>query len=313
MSIQSDVFLCGWRVQSEIRLHELTPWEKPDADVDIFIRLGRVPPLEKIAVSKKRLTIDEAGICRLEIPGIVTFSVRDGCEVVVDPLASPDSLEMRSYLFGTGLGLLCHQRGVFPLHGSCLRLGQGAVIFTGNSGAGKSTLAAALTHRGHTLMADDVCALTETDRGWVVWPAFPRVKLVSDSLKAVLGVEPEKDGLSLRGKHHFRFEPVHAFTVEPVPLEAIYFLERAEDAEPDSISEIPGLKRLALLQSQIFRPKAGNLLGCGPFLFRSVTSIAATVPIRQLHRSFDLERIGATVAMLEEAHRLPAPPFFQGD
>jgi hypothetical protein len=306
MSIQSDAFLCGWRVQSEICLPELLPWEDPSAAVDIHIRLGEVPPLQKIVASTRRLTIDATGLCRLEIPGGATFSVRDGSEIVVDPVASPDPFEVRNYLYGTGLGLICHQRGVFPLHGSCLQLGEGAVIFSGNSGSGKSTLAAALAHRGYTLMADDVCVLTETDRGWVVWPAFPRVKLLPASLQAILGVEAERAALSLQGKHHFRFEPVRSFARNPVPLEAIYFLERMQNEEPDSIVDVPGLKRLALLERQIFRPRAGNLLGRRESLFCSTAGIAATVPIFELRRNFDLKRIGETIAMLEGAHRVPS-------
>lgn len=199
MSILSDAFLCGWRVQSEICLPELLPWEDPGAAVDIHIRLGEVPPLQKIVASTRRLTVDDTGLCRFEIPRVVTFSVRDGREIVIDPFTSPDSIELRNYLFGTGLGLVCHQRGVFPLHGSCLQLGEGAVIFSGNSGSGKSTLAAAMAHHGYTLMADDVCVLTETDRGWVVWPAFPRVKLLPASLQAIFGVDAEQAGSACRG------------------------------------------------------------------------------------------------------------------
>ena len=306
MSIQSDAFLCGWRVQSEICLPELLPWEDPGAAVDIHIRLGEVPPLAKIAASTRRLTVDDAGVCRLEIPNVVTFSVRDGREIVVDPIASPDPFEVRNYLFGTALGLVCHQRGVFPLHGSCLQLGEWAVIFSGNSGSGKSTLAAALAHRGYTLMADDVCVITNTDRGWVVWPAFPRVKLMPASLQAIFGVEAEQAGFSLQGKHHFRFEPVRSFQMNPVPLQAIYFLERTQNEEPDSIVDIPGLKRLALLESQIFRPRAAAALGRRASLFRSAAEIAATVPIFELRRNFDLKSMGATMAMLEGAHRVPA-------
>jgi hypothetical protein len=305
MSIQTDAFLCGWRVQSEICLPELLHWEDPGAPVDIHIRLGEVPPLRKIVASTRRLTVDATGLCRLEIPRAAIFSVRDGREIVVDPLGFRDPFELRNYLFGTGLGLVCHQRRVFPLHGSCIQLGEGAVIISGTSGAGKSTMAAALAHRGHTLLADDVCVLTETVRGWTVWPAFPRVKLLPASLQAIFGVEVKQAALGAREKHHFHFEPVRSFATKPLPLEAIYFLERTQNDEPDSIAEVPGLKRLAMLESQIFRPKAGNLLGRRESLFHSAAGIAATVPIFELRRNFDMKRIGATIAMLEGAHRVP--------
>jgi hypothetical protein len=304
MILQSDAFLCGWRVQSEICLPELLPWEDFGAAVDIGIHVGQVPPLNKIVGSSRRLTVDETGLCRLEIPAVATFSVRNGSEIVIDPLVSLNSVVLRNYLFGTVLGLVCHQRGVFPLHGSCLQLGDGAVIFSGNSGAGKSTLAAGLAHRGHTLMADDVCVLTETHGGWVVWPAFPRVKLGTESLRAIFGGESDQSPLSLQGKHHFRFEPVQCFQTNPVPLKAVYFLGRTQIEARDSIVDVPRLKRLALLETQIFRATAAALLGRTESLFHSAARIAATVPILELRRCFDLEKIGVTFAMLEDAHRV---------
>jgi len=306
MSIESDAFLCGWRVQSEIPLPELLPWKEPGAGVDIHIRLGSVPPLADVTASTPRMTSNGAGLCRVEIPDVVKFSVRDGREIVLDPLVSPDSLEVHNYLLGTGLGLVCHQRGVFPLHGSCVEFGGKAVIFSGKPGAGKSTLAAALAHRGHTLLADDVCVLSETGLGWEVWPAFPRVKLHPASLLAVLGKRSDTSQVNLQGKHHFQFEPVDSFALKPVPLDAIYFLERTQDGTPEGIIDLSGLESLALLQSQTFRRRMGFLLGCREFLFQSAARIAASVQVRKLRRDFDLTRMETSISMLEEAHGISA-------
>jgi hypothetical protein len=306
MSIESDAFLCGWRVQSEIPLPELLPWSQPGAGVDINIRLGSVPPLADVTGSTPRMTSNGAGLCRVEIPDVVTFSVRDGREIVLDPLVSPSSLEVHNYLLGTGLGLLCHQRGVFPLHGSCVQFGGKAVIFSGRSGAGKSTLAAALAHRGHILLADDVCVLTETERGWEVWPAFPRVKLHPASLQAVQGKRTNPSQVNLQGKYHFRFEPVGSFALKPVPLEVIYFLEKTEDGEAERIIDLSSLECLALLQGQTFRRRMGFLLGCREFLFQSAARIAANVPTRQLRRDFDLTRMETSISILEKAHGIAA-------
>jgi hypothetical protein len=302
MPIESDAFLCGWRVQSEIPLPELPAWKTPEAAVDVRIRLGTVPPLAEVTASTQRMTTNGAGLCRIEIPEVVTFSVRDGREIVIDPLVSPDSLEVHNFLFGTGLGLLCHQRGVFPLHGSCLQLGGKAVIFSGKSGAGKSTLAAALVNRGHILLADDVCALTRTEQGWQVWPAFPRVKLHPASLQAVLGKQANPSQANLQGKVHFQLEPVRSFALQPVPLDAIYFLRKAEDGEPERIIDLSNLESLASLQNQTFRRGMGVLLGRREFLFQSAAQIAADVPVRQLRRNFDLKRIESSLSILEKAH-----------
>jgi hypothetical protein len=290
-------------VRSEIHLPELLPWDGPDGQADIHIRLGAVPEIPNPANSSLRLKVDSTGFCRFELPGSFIFGVRDGSEIIVESTVPPDSIQLRNYLFGTGLALICHQRGVFPLHGSCLKLGEQAVIFTGNSGAGKSTLAAALTQHGYPLLSDDVCVLEYKD-GWMVRPAFPRVKLHPASLEAVLGVASDGLEINPQGKHHFRFESV-SFEPSPVPLAAIYFLERLADGLNSSILDVKGIERLELIRSQIFRRSMGRTLGKHIFLRTTALQIASQIPIRKLFRSFDLDRITETVHLLEQFHGQP--------
>jgi hypothetical protein len=84
--------------------------------------------------------------------------------------------------------VLCHQRGITPLHASAIDVADGCVAFVGGSGAGKSTLAAALAARGHQVVADDVCFLRLGERGEVqAWPGVVRMRLWQDSM-AVLGL-----------------------------------------------------------------------------------------------------------------------------
>jgi hypothetical protein len=302
MSVVSDVFLCGWRVQSEIPLPELLPWTTPAHNVDIYIRLGTVPPILNVLDGNWSLTMDGNGLCRVDIPGVCIFSMRAGCEIVIEPAPAADPVELRNYLFGTGLGLICHQRGVFPLHGSCLSFGSHAVVFSGDSGAGKSTLAAALARRGYPLLADDVAVLENRTGGWVVRPAFPRVKLWPTSFRAVLGVRPGQSPVDPRGKRHFQFEPVPAFDPGPVPLGAIYFLEQLEDGQPESVVEVRGIEKLQLIRSQVFRRRMGRALGRKAFLRGTALQLAGAVAVRRLRRSFDLSRIDATIARIEQLH-----------
>jgi len=302
-----NLFLCGWHVASEIALPELCAWEDSASPIDVHLRLGQVPPFPGMEEQQKRLTINAAGDCRIMIPGIGNFGLHQGCEIVVEPLIDPQSVALRNYLFGTGLGMLCHQRGVLPLHGSCLQLGDKAVIFSGASGAGKSTLAAALVHRGHRLIADDVCVLTQTKEGWMVWPAFPRVKLKPSAHQAIFGTEPALETLGMQGKHHFRFDPAKSFAVQPVPLGTIYFLDKTETGEQDRIQEVSGLPRMALVHGQIFRRRMGARMGRREALFQAAAQIASTIAIRRLIRGYDLSRLDATMVMLEQAHDLKMP------
>jgi len=308
MSVVCDAFLCGWRVESEIPLPELPPWSNLAHPVDIHIRLGTVPPLMDIADPGRRLIVDTTGLFCLEIPGLCTLSVRDGREIVIDPAGSADSPELRNYLFGTALAAICHQRGVFPLHGSCVRVGSHAVIFSGDSGTGKSTLAAAMVRRGHTFVSDDVCVLERQEGAWVVRPAFPRVKLRPGSLRAVFGAGASDAPVTLQGKSHFQFKTVRSFDFNPVPLAAMYFLERLEgEQQPQSIAEVGSIGKLQLIQSQIFRRGLGRTLGRKAF-FRSTTlQLAGAVAVRRLKRSFDLSRLDVTIALIEQAHGVAGP------
>ena len=87
------------------------------------------------------------------------FLVRDGKEIIVDPLPNVEERAIRLPLLGTVLAVLLHQRGYFVLHASAIAVDGGVVAFLGNKGQGKSTMAATLYSRGHELVADDVVAI----------------------------------------------------------------------------------------------------------------------------------------------------------
>jgi len=300
---ETDYFLCGWHVRSEFPLPELAPWQDAQHPPDITLTLEEPEFVDPSApMVWAGFHIDAPALGRIEMPSICTFSVKNGCEIRlrVEPGAAP--IEVRNILYGTGLGLICHQRNIFPLHGSCLSLGGRAVIFSGNSGAGKSTLAAALTQRGHVMLSDDVCALEPAPEGWSVRPAFPRVKLLPQSLEILPGLKPSGVHAALQGKYHFRFEDVSSFSQKTTPLAAIYFLERGEAGEPAALLRKTGMDALLLVQQQVFRRRAGELLGRKAAIFAASGAIVSKVPVYVLRRAFDLKRLQETIGLLEEAH-----------
>jgi hypothetical protein len=98
--------------------------------------------------------------------------------MIVEPLPHVDEHVLRLYLLGPALGVLLQQRGLLVLHASAVAIGERVVAFVGESGWGKSTTAAALERRGHTVVADDVCALhLRGSEDPLVFPAIPRLKL----------------------------------------------------------------------------------------------------------------------------------------
>jgi len=199
--------------------------------------------------------------------------------------------------------MLCHQRGLFPLHAACVRIGDGAVAFAGRTGAGKSTLAAALARRGHVLVADDVCVFEPAAPGGPrVRPSFPRVKLWDDSMRA-LDIPADGVPQASSGKRKFHFCDPDSFDPSPVTLRGVYLLDRSMVREQQDIRPVSRADAAMLLSKEIYRRPIGFHVGRKAALLTEALRIAGLVPLFRFPVLPDLPRIGAVAACVE-AHFL---------
>ncbi|MGF1477874.1 MAG: hypothetical protein ACFB4I_00045 [Cyanophyceae cyanobacterium] len=90
-----------------------------------------------------------------------------------------------TYLLGPVLGWGLRLRRITCLHASAIAIGNQAVALVGRAGAGKSTTAAALAKLGYPVLSDDVVPLIEEGDRFLVQPAYPRIRLWSESVKAL--------------------------------------------------------------------------------------------------------------------------------
>ncbi|HKD08732.1 MAG TPA: hypothetical protein VKB79_22705 [Bryobacteraceae bacterium] len=148
---------------------------------DAYLRMGKTP--EHLGDSWGEGTLYEAapGLFLLRVPNVCRYLVRDGIEIVVDPIPGVDLSTVRLFLLGTALGALLYQRGFLPLHAGAIATPNGAMIFAGRSASGKSTLAAAFSKRGYRVLADELCAI-RVDEISLVQPGIPHLLLWGDSL-----------------------------------------------------------------------------------------------------------------------------------
>ena len=153
----SNYLLCGLHVCCDIALPGLLPWPG-DGAADIAIRLGPVPD-RLPGVAGKALQVAPGGTLRVEIDDVASFLLEEGRSVTVAPAGGCTDRDLALFLLGSIFGLLCHQRGLYPLHASTMAIGGRAFAFAGDSGAGKSTTAAALLQLGHTLLSDDISVI----------------------------------------------------------------------------------------------------------------------------------------------------------
>jgi HPr Serine kinase C-terminal domain len=286
----TDSYLCGWRVRSDLRLPELAPWSGDDREPDVVIRFGEVPDrLDDLVDDDSFLQVDRRGTCLLRIENIADYLVTPR-EIVVSPRPGAVDAEIRVFLLGSVFGFLCHQRGLFPLHASCVAIGGKAAALCGQSGAGKSTTALCLTLRGHRLIADDVCVIDVNGTGVPrVLPAFPRLKLWQDTL-AALDIDRqglEWDRLGEQEKYHYLHS--EAFSTSPIPLGGIFLLRKAElGAAEEAVRVSRPAEKIAALSEEVFRARAGIILGRTQSLLAAQAAIAGSTPIWRISRRFDL-------------------------
>ena len=291
----SDYQLFGWRVQSALPLPELLPWRGDARAPDLIVEMGAVPPPgQDLPSFSPAIQIGSTGV-RVAIPAVAPYWVEAGRRVVIEPVLPEDAPDIRVFLLGTVLAILCFQRGLLPLHASAVDIGGRVLLLSGISGAGKSTLAAAFSARGYRLLSDDLCAL-EVHEGQPlrILPAFPRVKLWRDSAEqlqvAFAGLERSREELE---KYHVPLAEA-LFQPNALPPAHIVLLrtEHApEEHPPRRLVGVEALRRHDL----VHRWRLGMALGYQALIFKAMARLIDSVPVMEVTRSDDLADLPALV------------------
>lgn len=295
----------GLRLDSEVPLPEL-PVRTGDGagagagagagPADVTVRLGS-PALRAIPfVSGAEADVAADGTVRVEGNGVGTFLVRNGSEILVDartPVAAP---ALRAYVLGSALAVICHQRGLLPLHAAALASPRGIILLVGESGAGKSTLSAALTARGLGLVAEDLAPLSWTDeaRPPMALPSVPRLKLSPEALRRhghAPDTLPELPGSG--GKRALHLPPAPAGEVV-----AVCHLHKAVPGDEPHLEPMDGMAVLASLQRNVLHWPTALDLGRGPAVFRRLALLSRQVPHWRLRRLEGLDRLEETAALV---------------
>ncbi len=137
-----------------------------------------------------------------------------------------------TYLLGPVLGFILRLRGLVCLHASAIAIGGRALVILGPAGAGKSTTAAAYAQLGYKVLSDDIVALDERDGGFLVRPAYPRIRLWPASVEALFGAETALPLLTPTWEKRYLdlTQAGYGFQEHSLPLAAVYVLgERSDD------------------------------------------------------------------------------------
>ncbi len=207
--------------------------------------MDRLPSPIAAGIRYRAVEPDDAG-ARVEViddvRGHTAFRYGDGTAIDVDHRARPAHVraaiapgqtleDFTAYLYGPVLGFLLRAWGRLALHASCVRVDDGAILLAGEPGAGKSTTAAALATRGHTVISDDLTALSHDDGATIAWPAFDHLRLWATSEPLVLDDATRLERITPTwDKRRFPLAGA-AFADAPCPVRAVVVLrERRDDA-----------------------------------------------------------------------------------
>lgn len=223
--------------------------------------------------------------------------IEEGMRITVIPGAEADDQLLRLFLLGAGLGVLLHQRGLLVLHASAVGLQDRAVGFLGAKGWGKSTTAAALHHRGHPLVADELLVIRFDDRGRpLAIPGPSQVKLWEDALIG-LGRDPESaDSIAPGTNKYYVHAAAHA---QDIPVTRLYLLGASDElcVQPMSLAEafmgvVPHVYVSRFGTSFL---KSSRAVGT----FRQLTWLLKEVPVLRLLRKPDLAQLNEIARMVE--------------
>jgi hypothetical protein len=165
----------------------------------------------------------------LRYVGMADFVVNaKGSEIILahaEPSASRETIG--HLLLDQALPMVLGLRGIPTLHASAVATSRGVCAFMGASGAGKSTLAASFAMAGYPVLGDDCLAIKE-DRGFFAIPAYPGLRLWTDSAESL---SPEwKDAPAVahytRKRRVLSAPVVENFPAKPRRLAVIYCVAR---------------------------------------------------------------------------------------
>lgn len=239
----------GLIIESELEL--LAP--EVNGTPDLVISYGKSPiDLDEtlIDVGWVKSNTTEAIV---NISDIARFYVTNGNSIVIENLGTDDDEQIRLYLMGTCMGAILQQRGIIPLHGSCVCKDNKAFVITGDSGAGKSTTAAEFLKRGWKLMSDDVTPIVEDNGTYYARSTYPGQKMWQDTIdrsdnsdRVVKNIIREDDG-----RQKFQLQAKNSYINTTLPL--MYCVYLIPGSETLMMDELLGFAKTDMLMRNLYR------------------------------------------------------------
>lgn len=168
---------------------------------------------------------------KIDIGGLFSFMWSNSSDIMTIEYEKKLDLEKLSFwLLHTIIPIyLILKQSSLLFHASVVEVNKKAILFIAPSFGGKSTLADFFIGQGHCLLSDDKVRLEYKNEGYLVYPAYPYRR-------------PYRE-LETLGKY------TGSFSVKPLPLGNIYFVNLVDPKDACSIESIQGLNKFEVLNN----------------------------------------------------------------
>lgn len=288
------------RLESDLALPELHPATDPqDIRPVVTVRRASLPDVLPDAPDPSARVQAANGCVQFTVPGVARYRIVEGRSILVDPIDGGSTRDLRLFLLGSALGLLCHQRGNLPLHANAMLAGDGAFAFAGPSGAGKSTLAAHFRARGYPVLCDDVCLVSFADDGTpLAWPGLPRLKLWGDAA-AAFGHDKATLDVAVEGLDKYHVPMEAAARPTPAPLRRLYVLSRAPEGQEGRIERLRGQAAMRAVMGNTYRGQTLAKLGLSARHFSQCAALLERIEVYAASRAWGYDSFEREAARLE--------------
>ena len=285
-------------LRSAIALPELALLSAPSPLPTVAIHLGAVQSTANDATGSAGGIQVAGDVVTLTVPAVARYRMSGGREIVVDAEPGCSDRNVRLFLLGSALGILCLQRGLMLLHANAIVVDGRAAGFGGPSGAGKSTLASFFARAGYRVLCDDVCGITFDPAGKpLIWPGLPRLKLWGDAAVAH-GYDPLILERVIDSADKYHVPLVTAEPHAPLPFGRFYVLDRTDEGHGE-IVRLRGSDAVKAVMENSYRPEYRAPLGLVGQTFTQSAALLAQIPVYRATRRWGFDFFDDAASRLE--------------
>ena len=174
----------------------------------------------------------------IEITDTTDFIIDDQTILVYPHHTSVENRLIEMLLLSTVLPYWLETQGYLSLHSAAVSWNDQAILIMGDSHSGKSSLCAALVNQGLLLVSDDVCVIGINDQQFILYPAYPMMRLWPDTANSISNnIDRFANVCSTTSK---KIVPVGdgwgAYNSKPCLLKNIYFPVRRQEGGNNKVT-----------------------------------------------------------------------------